>query len=130
MLQNALWRNVNFTVERHCWNSSVFYIRYVCLTFVNPSRVKSTTLPAVIVSRFWHLTIMKNKMRLSLDGMSYQSESYTASPIDLLWRKRERLRELDTVCVNSTPKFYYQKQSKQYYFCFLQRDISWFQCYF
>lgn len=54
------------------------------LTLVNPSRVKSTTFPAVIVNRFCDLSITNNKIRLSVGGMSYQSESYTASPIDLL----------------------------------------------
>ena len=54
------------------------------LTFVNPSKVKSTTFPAVIVNRFCDLNIINNKIRLFVGGILYQSDSYTASLIDLL----------------------------------------------
>lgn len=61
---------------------------YQQLTVVKLSNVKSITFPAVIVKRFCDLRIRNNKIRHSLVDKSYQTASYAASPMDLLWKRK------------------------------------------
>jgi len=65
-------------------------MKFLCinmnLTLVKDCKDSSIIFPAVSVSGFCDLSITNNKIRLSLDFISYHAELYAAKPISLLYK--------------------------------------------
>jgi hypothetical protein len=62
-----------------------FLLSYKMLTLENCIKERSMTFPTVIAKCFCDLTIMRIRSRFCVGVRSYQIDSYTASPIILLW---------------------------------------------